>query len=256
MIELQRVGRTALFNVVRLSSGFVLIAVLPILARQLTTDQYNLWTIISQAPAYVTLLAAGSSVAIVKMVALADEAGTASVVLAGVHHVRRLASFAVAAVFAAALLFPLAFSSVPDALMKDGRFGVLVVGLGAVAALLATPYVSFFNGIQANGASSFAALVTRSIGAVALVVSIRCGLGAMFTVLGATLAFQWASQYWLYLRAQSDDRGLKPERLNAEQQAELTAMTRTFVIWSVVSLMTSGVDIAVVGSLDFARVGA
>lgn len=251
------IARTAAFNAVRLGSGFAFVGVLPFLVRRLTDDQYNLWTIVAQLPSYVNLLGAGVSVAVVRMVAAADgdADGLGSIVSSGIRSTARLAVVGVVAVGLLCVAFGLIFPGVPSHLMFEARVGTLLVGVGASVALLSIPLVSFFNGIQRNGASSITVVGSRVGGAIMVVIAIPWGLTAMFAALALALVVGAAGQVVLY---GSERGGVRPidRGRRTDIERDIASYTGTVAIWSIVNLMANGLDVALVGALDFEKVGA
>jgi hypothetical protein len=181
--------RTASYNVVRMGSGFGLVAVLPILARRLDADEYRLWILVGQVPGYVALVASGLSVAVVRLVAgTPDVESRRAAVDVGARYGLIMALTSIAGVGMLAITFPLLFRDVPEELHEVARVGVLTLGVGAAWGLIGTAYWSYFNAIKDNGRSATMTAIVRLGGAALVVVTLPAGLAVMFITLGASFA--------------------------------------------------------------------
>ncbi len=254
-MNLGLVGRNAIFNVARLGAGFFLIATLPFLVRRLDPEQFNYWSVLLQVPSYIALLGAGVAVAVVRLVAEAEPDTRTVVVRETVAVNRWLVAAGVAATAGLAVALPLLVGDLGGDALRSAHVSVALIGAGACVALYCGPYLSFHNGIQDNAASSLGVVATRAMGAVGLVALSSAGISVMSAVLGATLAAGGAWQLLLYRRRAPTDSTTTYE-LRASVRREVRGYVATYFVWSVVSLAASGLDVVVVGTLDFTRVGA
>ncbi|MEL6891017.1 MAG: hypothetical protein AAFP84_05435 [Actinomycetota bacterium] len=255
-MELVQVARLAAFNVLRLTSGFALVAILPLLVRELEAVEYNTWTILTQVPSYVALLGAGISVGVIQMVSArrgGDERSIAAVVAVASGFALRLAAVGLVAVALAAAAVPVVFSDLPDHLVTPMRLGVVGLGVGACATLLSVPVVAYSNGIGDNAAATMWSVAARVGGAVAVLLALGGGVAWMAAALGAALVIGAGGQLaWFRRTAVGRVRAVRDPELGRT----LLSYGGTWAIWSVVSLVANGLDVAIVGALDFERVGA
>jgi hypothetical protein len=220
---------SAVYNVVRMGSGFVFVGILPVLARRLDAGQYDVWVLVGQVPGFVGLVASGLSIATIRSVAAAeDSAARSEAVRAGLRYGNVMAVTAGVLVLAFGLVFPAIFDDIPVGLRSAARYGVVLVGAGAVVSLAGTPYWSYFNGVKANAKSSIATAGLRIVGGALVVMVSGLGLIAMFTAYALSLALSAAIQAKLY-RGAADGLARLIESLNRCVQKLVQRCGRTWL---------------------------
>lgn len=253
------VGRNAAFNVVRLGSGFFLVAILPILLRNLSSDEYNIWVLVVQIPRYLNLLGLGISVAIVRLVAAQSEESEFAkddVVDVGAQFGLWLVGVGIVCVVLAAFAVPMLFQAIPDRFQTVTSVGVVLLGVGSCLGLIGIPFAAYFDGIQDNAGSSLVVVVTRGAGAAVVIAMLPFGLTAMFVALSVSLVLGGVGQWLIYRRRRAPGHIPPDAEMAKELRRDFKSHVSTFAVWSVVGLVSSGLDISIVGAFDFDQVGA
>jgi O-antigen/teichoic acid export membrane protein len=244
-----------------LLSMLVSLVVPPFLVHRLSTAEYSAWVLILQLSGYVSLLDLGLQTAVGKFIAeydAVDDRSTSSGVLSTSFTI--LSAVAVIGAGVIAILawrVPQLFHQMPPALIGSVRWGLLTVGLSVAFALPFGVFSSAFLGLQEYWFPTVLATVSRVLSATGLVVLVLMhGSLVEFAVLMACFNVITAGMQYLGWR------GLLRKRVDFSLAffARKTALRlikygSVLSIWSLASLLVSGLDIVIVGHYDYRNTG-
>jgi O-antigen/teichoic acid export membrane protein len=251
-------GRAAA-NLARGLGGSLPLALLPpLLARQLGSAEFAVWVLVFQFAGYVAYLEFGLQTAVSKTSA-------SSFAISGIEAVRGpaeagarlLAYTAVAGAVGVALgtiALPVVFD-IPDELTRDARLAFAVLGLGAALALPASAAHGALLGIGRNDLSAFVIVATRLPGVALTAIGASLGWSipqlalvlASGSVLNAVMAFLVSRLVGVPIGIGGGSR---------EQRSDIMDLTATFAVFTIATLLITGVDVVVVGFVDFDQVAA
>ena len=249
----------AVANLARGIGGSLPLALLPpLLARQLPAAEFAVWVLVVQFAGYVAYLELGIQTAVSKTVASAFAVGGLRAARgpadAGVRLLGMAAVVGASVVGLGVLMLPTVFD-IPAGLVDEARTAFLVLGIAASIALPASAAQGALLGIGRNDLSAFAVVMSR-LPSVALV-AVGAGLGwsvpelalvlALGTVANGVLSF--GASRFVGVRIGLGG-GSRPQR------REILGLTATFGIFTVATLLITGIDIVVVGVVDFDEVAA
>ena len=251
--------RRAGANLARGLGGSLPLALLPpLLARRLADDEFAVWILIVQLASYVIYLEFGVQTAVSKTAAAAfaegDIAKTRGPIAAGMRLLVITAAIGSGFVAVVAALLPALFD-IPHGLTGTARLALLVLGIAAAVGLPASAVHGALLGIGRNGVSAIVVVVSRLFGVGLTLVGVSLGWSlpvlalalASGSLLNGVLPFVAARRI-----------GLPAAMAGASpiQRREILDLTATFGAFTVATLLVSGVDVVVVGVVDFEQVAA
>ena len=152
---------------------------------------------------------------------------------------------------------PHLFRSVPSGLAGEIGLGVVVLGCTAAIGLPLSAYSGVLVGIQRNEFPAIAVALSRILGAVAVVLTVRYTTSLVwlsFCVGGSNLLAALV-QYAIAKRLLPTLR-LSIATINRAMIAELLRYCSSLSVWSFSMLLVSGLDVTIVGLFRFQAVGA
>jgi O-antigen/teichoic acid export membrane protein len=250
-------AKNAIANVAR-GGAASLVAVLlpPFLTRLMSPERYGIWTLVLQLSAYVGYLDFGIQTAVGRFVAHANERGD-------VEYRDRIVSTSLVALIAAGIaglvgisvvaeLLPSMFRAMPRALVGDARIAVLLVGSSLAVGLPASVFNGIFIGLRRYEVPAVIIGGSRLFSAVVVVLVVRRGgtLAGMGLALAGVNLASYLLQYVTYRRMGPAIR-LSVRQVSRETGRELFDCCLSLTIWSFATLLVTGLDIFLVGVLDF-----
>jgi O-antigen/teichoic acid export membrane protein len=243
-----------------LSVALTSVCVPPVLSRTLSPLQFGAWALVLQFAGYVSVLDLGIQVAVGRYVAyyLADfKRKVAEDFVSTAFSILCISSLIGLAVLAASDAYLRAlFPQIPHGLLVPARITLGMVGLGMSLALPASAFRGILTGIERYELVTFIAAPAGLLLSLALITVALTGHGII--ALGVTFVtvklLSYGSYWWvahIYGRLK-----VTPWFIDREAAKELWSYCSTSMIWSIGMLMVSGLDVAIVARVDFARVAA
>ena len=259
----RRLFTNALLNLSRGAASALLPIALPaVLIRQLRPpDAFSAWVLILQVAAYVALLDLGLQVAVGRFVAREQQReATASRNAYYRGAVLMLAACAVLGVLSVTVVswrLDLFFPNIPISVLSKARWAMFIVGVAASLGLPGSAAAGFFIGLERN------VVPTVILGSGKAVQWIATSLTAWATHdLLLTAAAFGASYLIIQLLQLASVRILVPDsssrvtRLARAPFKELVNYCATVSLWTVGSLLVTGLDIILVNRFQFGLVAA
>ncbi len=249
-------------NITRVLLSILVALVLPpLLVRHMAPAEYSAWVLILQCSAYINLLDLGLQTAVGKFVAEYDAVGNpiaSGRILSSSFAILCIsAAIGTVAIVIVCWRVPHLFVQMPASLIGDLREGILVVGLSAVAALPFGAFLAVFTGLQKYGFPSALATISRLLSS--------AGLAALLLMNGKLVQLVWllaifnvltAVSQFLGWRAFARDRVKFSFRLVDRSTTLLLAKYGSALsIWTVATLLISGLDLMIVGHYDYKDTG-
>ena len=244
-----------------LLSMLVSLVLPPFLVHRLSAAEYSAWVLILQLSAYVSLLDIGLQTAIGKFVAEHDATGNHSAT-------RRLVStsftiLAVASLAGAGVVVllswrvPEVFHQMPAALVPSVRWGLLAVGLSTAIALPFSTFSCIFTGLQQYAFPTILAILYRTASAAALLAVLYMH-GTLVQLALVMAAFNIANGFGQFLGWRKYARA----RVNfsfllfdTESASQLIKYGSILSVWTLATLMVSGLDTLIIGHYDYKDTG-
>lgn len=251
------VSKNVVISLARVVFNSLVALVLPAyLTHRLPVATYGAWVLILQLGAFVLFLDLGIQTGVSKFVAEHNARG--DVGAAGRHASAGFAMMTMASLLGLVLTLILAwqvprlFHSMPEALYRDVRISVLLVGASLSFVLLCSVFSGVFMGLQQYGVPTAITILNRGLYtlAVCIVVYFQGSLMAM----GAAVALINVSTSLLQALAwrrklshiRISLRGVDPKILK-----QMFGYCFTLAVWSAAMLCISGLDVTIVGHYDF-----
>ncbi len=249
-------------NLVRmLLSMLVSLLLPPFLVHRMVPAEYSAWVLILQLSAYVTYLDFGVQTAIGKFVAEYDALGDRKAAREMVSSAFSLLSIASMAgcilVLVLTYRVPQIFHQMPSFLFHDVRVGLLCIGLSVCFMLPFSVFMTTFTGLQQYGFPTLFISASRILSALCLVVVVL--------VHGSILEMAWAMAIFNIATAIAQVVGWKRyasvripfslfyfDRTCLKKLAEYCGVLS---IWTMGSLLISGLDTTIVGHFDYGNTG-
>jgi O-antigen/teichoic acid export membrane protein len=242
--------------VIGASSAALSLAVPPVLARALSPAAFAVWALVLQIAGYTAILGLGLQDAVGRYVAFHEERRDAAArdefVSAALWVLCFMAALAATGIALAALFLDRLFPQIPPGLMPVAQGAVLAAGLTLSFALPFSAFNGTLIGLRRN------AVVAAVVGTGRLV------LTASLIVVGLKLR----SLYWLavcfvavnaisYLAMWICCKRLTPVSLALHKPArgtlqEIWSYCSATAVWQIGAVMISGLDVFIVGRVDFA----
>lgn len=249
-------------NLVRvLLSTLAALVLPPFLVHRMSAAEYSAWVLILQLSAYVNLLDFGLQAAIGKFVAEHDAAGDHE----ASHHLvsTSFTMLSAAAVLGAVLILVLAwllpqiFHQMPVALLHEVRLSLIVVGLSSAWSLPFSTFLSTFIGLQQYAFPTAVVGASRLGSTVALIIVLLMH-GSMFELALVLAAFNTATalaQFIGWKKYASTRVGFSFLVFNRGSAVRLARYGGVISIWTLATLVISGLDTVIVGHYDFKNTG-
>jgi O-antigen/teichoic acid export membrane protein len=242
--------------VIGASSAILSLAVPPVLARALSPAAFAVWMLVLQIAGYTGILGLGLQDAVGRYVAFHEERRDAAArdefVSAALWVLCFMALIAAIGIGLAALFIDRLFPQIPPGLIPVAQRVVLAAGLTMAFALPFSVFNGTLIGLRRNGVvaavvGSARLVLTASLIVVGLKVRSLYWLGACFVAvnaisyLGMWICCEQLTPVSLALR--------KPVRGTLQ---EIWSYCSATAVWQIGALMISGLDVFIVGRVDFA----
>jgi len=231
----------------------------PFLTRLMSTDAFGAWSRVLQLSAFVGYLDFGIQTAIGRFIAHTGESGD-------LEQRDRISSTSLAALSAAgvvgllgsgvlALLLPHVFHQVPQVLLLDSRWALILVGGSLAIGLPFSVFNGIFVGLQRYEIPAAVIGASRLLSALLLVVIVR--RNGNLAEMGAAVALvnlaSYALQYVLYRKFAPRVR-FSSHLVSRQAGRELVDYCVSLSIWTLAMLLISGLDVSFVGYFEFEKV--
>jgi O-antigen/teichoic acid export membrane protein len=253
--------KNSLANLASGLSTATLTVLLPaFLSRYLSQSEFSAWMLIVQLAAYTALLNLGIQGAASRYVAFyaarGDRDSASNVVSTAFFTLVFTAILAAVLVFAASQNIDRLFPALPAPLLGPSRSGLLLMGLAAAVSMPAEAIAGVFTGLQRNELVAIIQGGGRLVLAAALIVIVllRGGLSTMAAAFAAVTVAVFLGFWWIIRSL--DVVEISPRRLHWRSFRQIWAYSGAAIVWTVTMLCVNGVDIAIVGRLDFPAVGS
>jgi O-antigen/teichoic acid export membrane protein len=223
--------------------------------------EYSAWVLILQCSAYINLLDLGMQTAVGKFVAEYEAVGdrTASSRVLSNSFVILCMSALVGALTVATVAWrvPQLFRQMPTALTGELRQGILVVGLSTVLALPFGVFLAAFTGLQKYGFPTALAVTSKFVSSAALaaLVLMHGKLVQLAWLMGICNVSTAAGQLWGWRKYAIDRVGFAFKLIDRETALRLAKYGGVLSIWTVATLLISGLDVVIVGHYDYKDTG-
>jgi O-antigen/teichoic acid export membrane protein len=247
-------------NVVRGSAAAIVAVFLPpFLTRLMAPDAFGAWSLVLQLSAFVGYLDFGIQTAIGRFIAHTGESGdteqrdrivnTSLAVLAAAGALGVLGSVGLA------ILMPHVFRQVPQLLLADSRWALILVGSSLAVGLPCSLFNGIFVGLQRYEVPAAVIGGSRIIGAVFLVIIVKHSgsLAQMGAAVAAVNLASYGLQYLLYRKIAPRVR-FSSQLVSRKAGRELFDYCLSLSVWSLGMLLVSGLDVALVGHFEFEKV--
>ena len=261
-LDKRRILQGSASNLIRVVLGMLISLVLPhFLVRHMGTAEYSAWVLILQLSAYVNFLDLGLQTAIGKFVAEYHAAGnrnatrktvsTAFTVMVGA------AAIGVIAILGMVWQVPRLFAQMPPALVGDVRYGLLAVGISVAFALPFGVFLSTFTGLQEYGFPTVLITTSRVVSTTGLIALLLMhGTLVQLALLMAACNIGTAVlQFVGWKRYASTRIGFDLFGFDKRTSSRLVEYCGILTIWTIGSLLISGLDTAIVGHFDYKNTG-
>jgi O-antigen/teichoic acid export membrane protein len=226
------------------------------LVHHLPVATYSAWVLILQLGAFVSFLDLGIQTGVAKFVAEHDARG--DVVEAGSHAsagfvMMTLASFLGLSLTAIlAWQVPKLFHNMPEALYRDVRISVLLVGASLSFTLLCSVFSAVFVGVQQYGVPTAITVLNRSLYTltVCIVVHYHRSLIAMGSAVALVNVSTGLLQVLAWRRKLSRIL-ISPIGVDRKILKQMCGYCLALAVWSAAMLCISGLDVTIVGHYDF-----
>ncbi len=249
-------------NLVRmLLSMLVSLLLPPFLVHRMAPAEYSAWVLILQLSAYVTYLDFGVQTAIGKFVAEYDALGDRKAAREMVSSAFSLLSIASMAgcilVLVLTYRVPQIFHQMPAFLFHDVRVGLLCIGISVCFMLPFSVFMTTFTGLQQYGFPTLFISASRILSALCLVVVILLH-GSIFEMAWAMAIFNIGTaiaQVVGWKQYASDRVPFSFFYFDRNCLRKLAEYCGVLSIWTMGSLLISGLDTTIVGHFDYGNTG-
>ena len=262
VLDKRRILQGSASNLTRVILGMLISLVLPhFLVQHLGTAEYSAWVLILQLSAYVNFLDLGLETAIGKFVAEYNAAGnrivarktvsTAFTVMVGAAIIGALA------IFGMVWQVPRLFTQMPGALVGNVRCGLMAVGMSVAFALPFGVFLATFTGLQEYGFPTVLIAASRIVSTVGLIALLLMhGTLVQMALLMAVCNIATALlQFVGWKRYASSRIGFQLFGFDKATSSRLLEYCGVLTIWTIGSLLISGLDTAIVGHFDYQNTG-
>jgi O-antigen/teichoic acid export membrane protein len=255
------VAKNAFANLLRGGATAMVALALPhFLTHSLSHDRFAAWSLLLQLSAYTTYLDFGVQTAVARFLAGYMERGDE-------QHRDRLVSTALALLSLAAVLatvliiillwqLPNLFQGIPSELMPEFRLAAGILGISVVLVLPLSAFSGVLLGLHRNEYVAAAVGGSRLLGAagVLLLVQHTQSLVMLSSCIASATVLGSLSQIVMVKRL-LPRLTVSPSGVQASTAMELGGYCVGLTVWTVGMLLISGLDVAIVGHVDFKAVG-
>jgi O-antigen/teichoic acid export membrane protein len=249
-------------NIAKITLTMLVALVLPpLLVHRMVPAEYSAWVLILQFSAYINLLDLGLQTAVGKFVAEYDAVGNqiASSRILSNSFVILCMSALVGAVAIGIVSWhvPQLFHQMPTVFVGDLRQGILIVGLSTVLALPFGAFLAAFTGLQKYGFPTFLATSSKLLSSAALVglLLMNGNLIQLAWIMAVFNVATAAAQFFGWARYLRDRVGFSLRLMDRETAVRLAKYGSVLSTWTIAALLTSGLDIVIVGHYDYKNTG-
>jgi len=254
--------KNAIANLASGSSGALLAIVLPpILLRYLSREAYAIWTLVLQVGTYTGFLTFGVQVAVGRYVAHYESTGEEQrrdeLISTAWVGLLLASGIALAGVAAVSYGFPHLFPKTPEALKAESRIAMAWVGGSLAIGLPASVLMGVLNGRQRYEIPGLIQIAGRFMTGVALALMAASSksLVPMAKAYALVNLVTYLLQYFAF-RTLARDIKIKVMAACRNAARELWDYCFSLTVWNVAMLMVSGLDLMIVGRVDFRSVPA
>jgi O-antigen/teichoic acid export membrane protein len=244
-----------------LLSMLVAMVLPPLLVHRMAPPQYSAWVLILQVSAYINLLDVGLQTAIGKFVAefdsLGDRTSSGRILSSSFVILCVTASIGAVAIGVIAWRVPQLFQQMPISLIGEARDGILLVGLSTAIALPFSAFLAAFTGLQMYGFPTALAMVSKILVSATLA-TLLLTHGRMIHLAWAMAAFNLATaagQFFGWRKYAKERVQFYWKFVNIATAMRLAKYGSVLSIWTVASLLISGLDLVIVGHYDYKSTG-
>lgn len=252
--------KNAVANVARGGAAALVALILPsFLTRLMPPDEYGAWALVLAISAYVGYLDFGVQTAVGRFVAHANERGDPecrdSIVSTALAVLAVAAGIGICASLAIAALLPDLFRQMPKFLMGDARVALVIVASALAVGLPASIFNGIFVGLQRYEVPAVIVGVSKICAAVLLVLVVEHG-GALTSMALAMAGINLASYVFQYVayRKMAPPVRLSLKLVSRSAARELFDYCFSLSVWSLATLVITGLDLLLVGLFDFKSV--
>lgn len=251
------VVKNASLNLMRLAGTGTVAIILPaFLVRKLSTDVYAAWALLLQLTLYVGFLDFGIQTAVARFVAHAQELGNIDerdgIVSTAFVCLLVACLLAILVVVVVAWQWPNIFPSMPSSLYFSTRVALLLMGASLALGLPASVVQAIFTGQQRNEVPVSIAVANRVLmgGMVIGAVLMHRGLIAMGIAVVIANIFSYSVSYFA-LRKWAGRVRIRMMLVAKAYAKQILSYSSVLAVWSVATLMISGLDLTIVGIFDY-----
>jgi O-antigen/teichoic acid export membrane protein len=250
----------SLANLLRAGSTSLVTILLPvILVVIMPVQSYAAWALIFSLASYAIYLDLGLQSTVQALVGRSDgEAGRAAAFAIGRSAIRVIGSVFVVAAIAAWVLasqLPTIFPDIPVALVSQSRVALAVAIIGQASSLVGSTIAAYFAGKQRSFEATAVIAPSRLVSMLASVAAAALSGNLMVIaicfssplVVGSLVL---AARFWAEQRRAPVGELSAADR-SATTAAYLLRYSGPLIIWSICMLVVTGVDLALVGRLDY-----
>jgi O-antigen/teichoic acid export membrane protein len=248
-------------NLVRGGASAVVAFALPhFLVKSLDHDRFAAWALMLQIAAYATYLDFGVQTAVARFVAryteLGDERRRNSLICTALVFLTAAAILAIATFGVVVWRLPRFFPGIPAHLLVELRYAVWIMGAGASCLLPVSTFSGVLIGLHRNEHVALAIGGSRLLGAVIVVLAAHQTTSLL--VLGtciATLNLIGGAAQIVAAKHLLPSLKLRWKYVQTTSAAELGRFCAGLTAWSFSMLLITGLDVTIVGTVDFHAVG-
>ena len=252
--------KSAFANLCRLGAvALVGLMLPPFLTRILSKDAYGTWLLILQLSTYVSFFDLGIQTTVGRFVAHCNELGDTkqrdSIVSTALAILTGLGGLAMVGVSILAWQLPNLFKEMPIELQQDARLALLAVGYSIAVALPFSVFGGIFIGLQRYDVPAWITGVSRVLGGVFIV--LVANTSHSIVLMGAVMAVvNLGAGIWQFLayRQVAGDIQISGRLISRRTGVEITEYCFGLSVWTVCTILVSGLDTAIIGYFDYKSV--
>lgn len=241
------------------AAALVALLLPPFLTKILSKDAYGTWLLILQLSTYVSFLDFGIQTAVGRYVAhfneLGDEKQRDSIVSTAFAILTALGMLAIVGIAILSWQLPHLFKDMPAELHHDAQLALLYVGSSLAIALPLNTFGGIFIGLQRYDIPAWIIGSSKIISAIFVVLVAKSTNNIVWMAIVSSVA-NLATYLWMFLAYKSFSVSVTISRkfIKVENVKEILSYCSVFLIWSIGTLLISGLDTAIVGYFDYKSV--
>ncbi len=249
-------------NLLQLLLSFSVSLVLPpFLVHRMSPAEYSAWVLILQICAYINYLEIGIQTAIGKFIAeyhsIGDTVASGKVASTAFTMLTVGGGIGIVGIMLMAFAIPYLFHSLPPSLVPQMRIGVIAIGFTTALMLPFLVLHAVFIGLQRYTVPAIVVSTGRVLSAAAMIVLLLLhGSLAQLALLVAAFNMLTAGALWYcWSRFAREEVPLHLFQMDRPVARRLLGYSGVLALWTLGSLLISGLDTTVVGRYDFAHTG-